>query len=106
MLLRLLYPFSCFVSGLFFLVLLTVTCTAEAAECRGKDAMAASEALAKGYFKDALIFHPSRVLKVHSPSGKREVASYVQTGDKRYSIFTLVSEQCEARFIKRTRQKD
>ncbi|MCY0963604.1 hypothetical protein [Parathalassolituus penaei] len=76
------------------------------AECRDLDAMAASDKLAKGYFKDGAVFHPARVLKVHSPSGRKEIASYVKTGDKRYSIFTLVDEDCKARFMKRTRQQD
>mgnify|MGYP001473544180 CR=1 FL=1 len=76
------------------------------AECRDKEAIAASDVLAKGYFQDASVFHPGRVLKVHSPSGRKEIASYVKTGERRYSIFTLVDENCKARFMKRTRQGD
>jgi hypothetical protein len=54
----------------------------------------------------AEIFHPARVLKVHHPSRRKEVASYVKTGEKHYSIFTLIDADCNARFIKRTRQGD
>lgn len=90
---------------LFGLVLMLVARPMQA-ECRDLDAMAASDKLAKGYFKDGAVFHPARVLKVHSPSGRKEIASYVKTGDKRYSIFTLVDENCKARFMKRTRQHD
>lgn len=77
------------------------------AECRDIDAIAAGEALAKSYFNAPKIFHSGRVLKVHHPSRHKEVSAYVQTGDGRhYSIFSLVDENCQARFIKRTRQND
>lgn len=76
------------------------------AECLDRDAKAAADDKATGYFKKAEIFHPARVLKVHHPSRRKEVASYVKTGEKRYSIFTLVDDDCNARFIKRTRQGD
>jgi len=77
-----------------------------AAECRDRDAWAASDTLAKSYFKSPKIFHPAKVLKRHWPSKHKEVASYVQIGNYKYSIFTLVDLDCQARFIKRTRQND
>lgn len=89
-----------------FPVLLLVLSLPATAECRDRDAIAAGEEHARSYFKKADVFHPGRVLKVHHPSRHKEVAAYVQTGDKRYSIFTLVDENCRARFIKRTRQGD
>ena len=77
------------------------------AECRDIDAIAAGETLAKSYFNAPKIFHPGRVLKIHHPSRHKEVSAYVQTADGRhYSIFSLVDENCQARFIKRTRQND
>ncbi|WP_221798295.1 hypothetical protein [Oceanobacter mangrovi] len=76
------------------------------AECRDYDAKAAADKLAKSYFRTPQIFHPARVLKVHSPSGLKEVASYVQAADKKYSIFSLIDDNCKASFIKRTRQND
>ena len=77
------------------------------AECRDRDAIAAGEAKAKSYFgKKAEIFHAGKVKSVHHPSKHKEVAAYVKYGEKRYSIFTLVDENCSARFIKRTRQND
>lgn len=88
-----------------FLCLLLVSPSAVAL-CRDKDAIAAGETLAKSYFKKAEIFHKGVVKKVHSPSGHKEIAAYVKTGDKRYSIFSVVDESCKARFIKRTRQND
>ncbi len=87
-------------AGLLFLAPVTY------AECLDRDAKAASDDKAKSYFKTAEIFHPARVLKVHHPSRQKEVASYVKTGKKYYSIFTLVNEDCQAHFIKRTRQGD
>ncbi|MCT7357644.1 hypothetical protein [Thalassolituus pacificus] len=87
-------------AGLLFLV------PAAYAECLDRDAKAASDEKAKAYFKVAEIFHPARVLKVHHPSRRKEVASYVKTGEKHYSIFTLIDADCNARFIKRTRQGD
>lgn len=76
------------------------------AQCRDVDAIAAGETLAKSYFKKAEIFHKGYVQKVHNPSGDKEVAAYVKTGNKHYSIFSVVNENCQARFIKRTRQND
>jgi hypothetical protein len=74
--------------------------------CRDLDAIAAGNEKAKSYFKEAEVFHPGVVQKVHHPSKKKEVASYVKAGDKRYSIFTLIDHDCKAQFRKRTRQGD
>jgi len=63
--------------------------------CPDRDAKSASDVKALSYFR-----------KQHHPSRDKEVASYVKVGDKHYSIFTLVNPDCEARFIKRTRQGD
>lgn len=73
--------------------------------CRDSDAKAtANEAALEFFRKQGDIFRPAKVLKVHSPSRFKEVGSYVRAGEKHYSIFTLVSPDCEAHFIKRTRQ--
>jgi hypothetical protein len=74
--------------------------------CRDADAIAAANQKAASYFKDGSVFHPGVVQKVHNPSGKKEIASYIKTGEKRYSIFTLVDEDCNVKFRKRTRQAD
>lgn len=74
--------------------------------CRDIDAIAAGNEKAKSFFKEAEVFHPGVVQKVHHPSKKKEVASYIKTGNKRYSIFTLIDHDCKATFRKRTRQKD
>lgn len=77
------------------------------ANCPDRDAISAGEELAKSYFRTPTIFHQGRVLKVHNPSKNKEVAAYVDTGDgRKYSIFSVVNENCQARFIKRTRQND
>ena len=89
-----------------FIMMLLLLSLPALAECRDRDAIAAGETKGKSYFKEAEIFHAGRVLKVHHPSRHKEVAAYVKTGEKRYSIFTLVDENCRARFIKRTRQGD
>jgi len=76
------------------------------AECRDYDAIDAANKKAASYFKDGEVFHPAVVQKVHHPSRKKEVASYIKTGDKRYSIFILVDQDCGVQFRKRTRQLD
>ncbi|HBS41478.1 MAG TPA: hypothetical protein DEA26_02270 [Oceanospirillales bacterium] len=76
-------------------------------ECRDADAKAASDAKALGFFRrQGEVFRPAKVLKLHLPSRTKEVASYIRVGEKHYSIFTLVNPDCEAHFIKRTRQGD
>lgn len=94
-----------YVQGIVTVVAVMVS-SLSVADCRDWDAKAASDDLALSYFRQADIFHPARVLKLHHPSRHKEVASYVAVGDKRYSIFSLVDENCRARFIKRTRQGD
>lgn len=76
------------------------------AMCRDREAWAASDELAKGFFNGAEVFQRAKVTKVHHPSRRKEVASYIKTGDKHYSIFTLVDDNCQAVFRKRTRQGD
>ena len=74
--------------------------------CSDLDSMMASDTLAQSYFQQSELFESSRVLKKHSPSLHKEVVSYVKADNRFYSIFTLVDKQCEARFMKRTRQGD
>lgn len=76
------------------------------AECRDFDAIAAANKKAASYFKDGEVFHKAVVQKVHHTSGRKEIASYIKTGEKRYSIFTLVDADCKVKFRKRTRQGD
>jgi hypothetical protein len=76
------------------------------AQCRDFDAIAAANKKALSFFKNGEVFHPAVIQKVHNPSGKKEVASYIKVGEKRYSIFNLVDENCKVKFRKRTRQGD
>lgn len=76
------------------------------ADCRDKEAMAASDELALKLLRDAEIFHPAKVLKVHHPGRRKEITSYIKAKEKHYSIFTLVDAECQAVFRKRTRQHD
>jgi len=76
------------------------------AECRDFDAIAAANKKAASYFKDGEVFNPGVVKKNHHTSGRKEIASYIKTGKKRYSIFTLVDDDCKVEFRKRTRQND
>ncbi len=76
------------------------------AECRDFDAIAAANKKAASYFKEGEVFHPGVVQKNHHTSGRKEIASYIKTGKKRYSIFTLVDDDCKVTFRKRTRQND
>lgn len=98
---------SAFVLALMIVVSVLLATPARAEEsCTDQKAVQASDALGKQYFRDGKVFHKGKVFKHHSPSGIREVASYIQTGELRYSIFTLVDPACKARFMKRTRQND
>lgn len=91
----------------FAYVLLLVAFTPRGiAECRDFDAITAADKKALSYFNHADVFHPGVILKVHHPSGKKEVASYIKSTDKYYSIFTLVDHECVVQFRKRTRQGD
>jgi len=76
------------------------------AECRDLDAIAAANRKAVSFFKNAEVFHPAVIQKIHHPSRKKEVASYIKAGKKRYSIFTLVDQDCLVEFRKRSRQGD
>lgn len=76
------------------------------AECRDRDARDASDELALKFFHEAEVFRRARVLKVHHPGGRKEVASYIRNGNKRYTMFSLVDSNCVAVFRKRTRQGD
>jgi hypothetical protein len=76
------------------------------AECRDYDAIDAANKKAESYYKEGRIFHPAAVLKIHHPSRKKEVASYIKTGDTRYSLFFLIDHECKVAFMKRTRQQD
>ncbi len=94
-------------SGVCAVLLLQMWSVSAVAECRDRDAKAAGDALAKSYFRgNPTIFYPAKVFKRHWPSLHKEVASYVQIGNYKYSIFSLVDLECKARFIKRTRQND
>jgi len=88
------------------LLLASIMASSSFAYCSDRDAIAAGEALGRSYFKKSEVFHLGKVLKVHHPSRDKEVAAYIKTGEKHYSIFSLVDESCQARFIKRTRQND
>jgi ribosomal protein L14 len=76
------------------------------AECRDGDAIAAANKKAASYFKKGEVFHPAVVQKIHHPSRKKEVASYIKVDKKRYSIIILVDQKCGVQFRKRTRQQD
>lgn len=87
-------------------VLLVLVGSNAIAECRDFDAIAAANEKATSYFKNGEVFHPAVVQKKHHTSGKKEIASYIKSGEKRYSIFTLVDTDCKVTFRKRTRQWD
>lgn len=50
-------------------------------------------------------FKLPRVLKRHHPSKRKEVATYFRSGDLYYTLFWIVSDNCDASFIKRTKGK-
>lgn len=75
-----------------------------ALECSDRNAitaaMNASETLMGG---DS--FRRPQVLKRHHPSKRKEVATYFASGDLYYTLYWIVSDNCEAAFIKRTQGK-
>lgn len=73
--------------------------------CRDHEARSAANDKALGFFKNAETFLPAKILKVHHPSGVREVASYVVYKNLSYVIFSQVNGDCQAKFIKRTRPR-
>ena len=75
------------------------------AMCRDAQARTASNEKALSYFKKGETFQAAKILKVHHPSGVREVASYVKNKGMSYVIFTQVNQECVAKFIKRTRPR-
>lgn len=89
-----------------FICLLVLWVPLSYGECRDKSAWSAADEKALSFFRKAEVFKPARVLKVHQPSRRKEVVSYIKTGDKHYSIFTLIDDNCVAVFRKRTRQQD
>ncbi|MGK0248153.1 MAG: hypothetical protein ACI910_000881 [Oleispira sp.] len=76
------------------------------AECRDGDAIEAADQKAVSYFKKGEVFHRGVVHKIHHPSRKKEVASYIKVDKKRYSMIMLVDQECDVQFRKRTRQQD
>lgn len=76
------------------------------AKCRDAQAFEAANNKALSYFKDGAVFKAAVVQKNHHISGNKEVASYIKSGDKHYSIFILVDAECNAKFRKRSRQWD
>lgn len=88
-------------------ILFTVVPVQALPVCADRDAKAASDDYALGLFnKQGDVFRPARVFKRHNTTRHKEVVSYVAVKEKHYSIFTVVDVDCEARFIKRTRQGD
>lgn len=98
--------FSYILKNLVTLAALTVFSTIINAECRDFDAIEAANKKAASYYKNGKVFHPAVIQKIHHPSRKKEVASYIKSGEKHYSIFTLVDHDCKVTFRKRTRQND
>jgi hypothetical protein len=103
---RLEYLIHRFSAFLVALIIYVFSVSYVQAECRDYDAIDAANKKAASYFKNGEVFHPAVVQKIHHPSRKKEVASYIKTGDKRYSIFILVDQECGVQFRKRTRQYD
>lgn len=73
------------------------------AECRDAQAFGAANDKALSYFKNGEVFKAAVMQKNHHTSGNKEIASYIKSGDKHYSIFTLVDADCNAKFRKRSR---
>lgn len=97
-----------------FPALLTILLTAflalyvpvSVAKCRDLQAFEAANNKALSYFKNGEVFKAAVIQKNHHTSGNKEVASYIKSADKHYTIFTLVYADCSAKFRKRSRQWD
>lgn len=78
--------------------------TAYAEECSDRNAMESAMDASEGIMQGDSFKRP-RVLKRHHPSKRKEVATYFQSGDLYFTLYWLVSGDCEAGFIKRTQGK-
>lgn len=87
--------------GLFFMLIMS---SPSWAECSDFDATNAANKVAEKYLKGK-VFHRAEVLKVHRPSKRKEIASYIKTDTLYYTIFTLVNNQCKVQIIKQTQGK-
>ncbi|REG85738.1 hypothetical protein [Marinomonas pollencensis] len=87
--------------ALFFILFMS---SASWAECSDFEATKAADKVAEKYLKGK-IFQRAEVLKVHSPSKRKEIASYVKSDALYYTIFSLVNSQCKVQIIKRTQGK-
>ncbi|MEL0624430.1 hypothetical protein V6238_15170 [Marinomonas arenicola] len=72
--------------------------------CNDYDAKNAADKVAEKFIKGK-VFHQAEVLKVHRPSNRKEIASYIKTNNLYYTIFSLVNSQCKVQIIKRTHGK-
>ena len=78
--------------------------TGYAKECDDRSAMAAAMDASSSIMEGSSFQRP-RVLKRHHPSKRKEVATYFESSDLYYTLFWIVSDDCEAGFIKRTKGK-
>ncbi|WCN17635.1 hypothetical protein [Marinomonas mediterranea] len=76
--------------------------TAYGAECSDKKSMEVADEYSQALMNGE-VFKRAKVLKRHHPSKRKEVASYIKAGDLYYTIYTLVSNDCVAHMIKRTK---
>lgn len=91
---------------LTLLSLLSLSGNLSAQECSDRDAMSASMNAAVLFLGEGSeSFKRPMVLKRHHPSKRKEVATYFKRGDLYYTLYWLVSDNCQAGFIKRTQGK-
>ena len=77
--------------------------TTAIAECPDYQAKMAADELSKAFLgKNSEVFQAAVVLKRHHPSHQKEVASYIKTGERYYTMYSIVNGSCKALFIKRT----
>lgn len=88
----------------FTLCILAIFSSHAWAQCSDIDARAAADAVALGLYKNGSVFRSAVVFTRHHPSGNKEVASYIKVEDKHYTLVSLVYEDCQAEFRKRTRR--
>ncbi|SBS35992.1 hypothetical protein MAQ5080_03330 [Marinomonas aquimarina] len=88
----------------FSTIALAISSTSQAQECDDRSAMtAAMDASERLMSSDS--FRRPQVLKRHHPSKRKEVATYFESGDLYFTLYWIVSDNCQAAFIKRTRGK-
>ncbi|TBR42204.1 hypothetical protein CBF23_007935 [Marinomonas agarivorans] len=75
------------------------------AQCSDVESVERTEKAAIKLLGNGKVFEQGKVLKLHLPSKRKETAVYIQSQNKHYTFFGLVTTDCKAYLMKRTHGK-